>query len=321
MKIAVVALLVGVLTLSLLSPLALGHSPSEGEGMEDEFESATRRVEIDEMEGEVEVRSVGADGDRIRMRLRADEAELRFDFLTAETNLTEVQLELEFEAVLEYMDENGNGRFDKGETVLQEFRVRDMAFSGPVIEQVSDGSRIEVTYEASGFTLGLVFWVFGNETLVNGTLVRPTEVKFDIHVTDYPFQEEDSNLAVVFDLKTEVEPEMNSEATLESLEAISGQYEGFFRWSTTAEVDGEVVDVNSTVIEVETEVNGEFEVERTIALSYPQGSAIVHDPWIGVARAPPASGMDPLVLTGVLAAVIAGSVGIAVLLARRRGEA
>jgi hypothetical protein len=320
MRVAVVVLLVGILVVSLASPLVRGHSPSEGEGMDDGFESASRRVEIDEMGGEVEVRSIGADGDRIRMRLRADEAELRFDFLTAETNLTEVQLELEFEDILEYVDEDGNGRFDKGEDILQEFKVRDMAFRGPVVEQVSDGSRIEVTYEASGFALGLVFWVFGNETLVNGTLVRPTEVKFDIHVTGFPFQAEDSNLAVVFDLKTEVEPEMNTGATLESLEAVGSQYEGFFRWSTTAEVDGQTVEVNSTVIDVETEVDDEFEVERRIALSYPQGSLIIHDPWIGIARAP-VSGVNQLVIVGVLAAVIIGSLGIAVLLARRRGEA
>lgn len=311
--------------LSLLAPLVAGQETSEGEDgsdqMDEEFESASRRVEVDELEGEVEVRSVGADGDRIRMRIRADEAELRLDFRTPETNFTEVELELEFRSIREYLDENGDGRFDKGETVVQDFRVDDMPFSGPVIEDVPDGSRIELTYETSGFTFRLIFWVFGNQTILNGTLVKPTEVKFDLAVQDFPFEREDSNLAVIFKLETEVEPRMSSEADQEMLEALSGRYEGFFRWSTVAEVDGRTVDVNSTVIKVETEIGGEFEVERTIALSYPQGSSVVHDPVVGIAMATTGMEMGLLGLMIIVVTVVLISVGVAIWLASRHREA
>ncbi|MCJ2519851.1 MAG: hypothetical protein LN412_02740, partial [Candidatus Thermoplasmatota archaeon] len=66
------------------------------------------------------------------------------------------------------------------------------------------------------------------------------------------------------------------------------RYEGFFGWSKMAEVDGDPAQVNSTVSNVETELEpeGDLEVERTIVLSYPRGEEILHDPVLGVSAVP-----------------------------------
>ncbi len=326
MKYVSTAVLAAFLLLSVLGPLA-AVAEDGSDASEQEFESASRRVEVDELEGELEVRSIGTDGDRIRMRLRGDEAELRFDFFTPETNSTEVQLQLTFESLWEYLDENGNGRFDSGERIVQDIRVDDMPFVGPSTEPFSGGTRIELEYSLADLDFQLVFWVFENETDLNGTLVRPTEVKFDITLRDFPFAREDSGLAVVMELKTEVEPRMSSNTTQETLQAVSVRFEGFFGWSRTAEVDGETVPVNSTVLKVETEVETgsevEFEVERTVALAYPSGSLLVHDPVVGVTRVAEDTGLTGLGSTSYVIYGAAAAIGLAtviLLLLRRRRQ-
>lgn len=317
-------LVAGLLLASLLTPLALGLAgASEGdetELAEDEL-SDERVVEVEDRGDEIEMRSLGPEGDRVRMRIRADEGEVRFDFRPPGANATEIQLELEFEALVEYLDGNHNGRLDANETEVQEVRVDDLAFAPPAVEAVDGGMRLELAYTRGDLVFRLVFWAFGNETVLNGTLVKPTEVKFDIYVERFPFEREDSGLAVLLDLKTEVEPRHATNATVESLAATAGEYEAFFGWSTSAEVDGRTVPVNATVLEVETELeDDEFEVERSVALAYPQGIVIVHHPVLGIAPAA-AGGFGLGTTTSLLAygaMAVAAALVVLYLVARRR---
>ncbi len=320
-----------VLLLSALAPLAIAaEGPGGGSGSDDEltteaeaqedaqndegdeFEDAPRALEVDEEDDAFEIRSFGADGDRIRVRFEARDGELRLDFVVPESGATEIQLEVAFEAVLEFVDGNGDGRFDLGEQVIQRFDVDDMPFNAPILEDLDEGHRIEVTY-VSSFTLRLVFYVFPTETMVNGTLVKPTQVKFDIGIEGFPFTQGDTYLAVETKLKTEVEPAFGTSPTIEELKAIGDRYEGFFSWSTTADVDGTPSPVNSTVVKVETELESEatmeFEVERIIVLVYPQGEQVLHDPLVGVAIAPILGSILSLINPLVYAVMI----GIAVL--------
>ncbi len=337
MKAIKVAILAMVLLLSVLGPLASAQEALEnddgngdvGQGdeqeEEDEFESASREVEVETDDDAFEMRSFGEDGDRIRLRFEAPDAELRLDFVILDTNLTEVQLEIAFEAVMEFVDANGNGAYDLGETVVQQFRVDDMSFEVLTPEYLVDGNKIAVEY-TSEFTFRLTFWIFGNETLLNGTLVKPTHVKFDIGIEGFPFEMENSSLAVQMELKTEVDPTMdaNASTSLEELQAIAERYAGFFRWSTMAEVDGVLRPVNSTVVKVESEVDSqateELEVKRIIVLAYPQGEIILHDPVVGITLARLPGAIVSLLSTfayglmlGVSALFVVGT-----LLARRR---
>jgi hypothetical protein len=317
------------LLLLTLAPVALAaEGPgSEGEATEDdetdEFEDAPRALEIDEEEDAFEIRSFGTEGDRIRVRFEAEDGELRLDFVVPGSTDTELQLEIAFEAVMEFLDEDGDGRFDVGERVVQRAEVKDLPFEAPILEGLDDGHRIEVTYNAS-FTFRLVFFVFPTETRVNGTLVKPTEVKFDIAIDNFPFAEEDTYLAVAMKLKTEVEPAFGTSPSMEELVAIAEEYESFFRWSSSADVDGRSSPVNSTVVKVETELETgnatEFEVERTIILAYPQGEQVLHDPLVGVAISQALGSIlsliDPLVFGVMVAAAVLFV--LATILVRRR---
>ncbi len=328
------AILAMVLLLSTFAPLAiaaegpgggLGSDDSEQTELEqqsdgsddgdDAFEDAPRTVEVEEENDGFEIRSFGAQGDRIRVRFEAEDGELRLDFVVPESGQTEVQLEIAFEEVMEFLDEDGNGRFNLGERVVQRFEVDDLSFDAPILEDFDGGHRIEVTY-VSSFTFRLVFYVFPTQTMLNGTLVKPTQVKFDIGVDGFPFAQADTYLAIEMKLKTEVEPAFGTSPTLEELEAIGERYEGFFQWSSTADVDGTPSPVNSTLVKVETELESnattELEVERTIVLVYPQGEQVLHDPIVGIAIVP-ALGSILSLINPLVYAVVIGAAALLVL--------
>ncbi len=341
-----VATLAIVLLVSTLAPLAVAAQGPGGDSRSDEleltdemeaqenvsddeddaFEDAPRSLEVDEEDDAFEIRSFGAQGDRIRVRFEARDGDLRLDFVVPESGATEIQLEVAFEAVLEFVDGNGDGRFDLGEQVVQRFDVDDMPFNVPILEGLDEGHRIEVSY-VSSFTLRLVFYVFPTETMVNGTLVKPTQVKFDIGIDGFPLMQEDTFLAVETKLKTEVEPAFGTSPTVEELEAIGERYKGFFRWSSTADVDGITSPVNSTLVKVETELESnattELEVERTIVLVYPQGEQVLHDPIVGVAIVPALGSIltliNPLVYAVMIGVAVLFVVGT-ILLRRRRAS-
>lgn len=284
----------GIIAIAILLSLlgGAGHrATANGDGHDEEFEEMPRDVDVEVTEDEVEFRSSGAEGDSLRIRFRPEEGELRLEFLEPENATTEVQMKLTLEDLMEFVDEDGDGIFDVGERVIQTLEVREMLFELHPLERLENGYTITVEYFIleTDLIFGLTFWIFGNTTLHEGVLIHPTEVKFDVSVSFFPFKEDLTSVALVVDTETEVEPRANFTGTEVELKAIGEKYEGFFRWSKTAFVDGEEVSVGSAIIEAETEFEdgiSELEVERTVVLSYPQGEKILHDPLLGVAAIP-----------------------------------
>lgn len=257
------------------------------------FDEGSRILEgpdIYEEDGRFEVRSIGADGNRIRTEFRAREGELRLDFTQPDNTTAEVQLTLIFEALVEFVDEDGDG-FDFGEEV-QTFEIDQMAFDGPsVVELPTGGYQISVSYPLpqSESRLGIVFWVFENVTKLNETAVNPTEVKFDVTLSFFPFVAQESVVALMVKLKTELEPRLNLTESLAELEAAGERYQGFFKWSKSALVDGQPTEVTATVLKSEIEFEAqEIGFERTVFLAYERGQQIVHDPFVGVSLVPEA---------------------------------
>ncbi len=121
------AILSMVILLSILGSSISAQESSEERGLSSEgeegFESEPREVRVDQLDGGFEIRTVGIDGDRIRLEFRADAGEMRLDFTLPENNSIEVQLRLTIESLMEYMDVNEDGIFDRRDEVVQNFRV------------------------------------------------------------------------------------------------------------------------------------------------------------------------------------------------------
>lgn len=283
---------------------------AEDEGEEDEREEERSiELEIDGKDVKIELeRETEPREDEVEMRWKAEEATFELAYESEnETQETEDELEAVFGALAEYRDENDNGRYDAGEEIVSgwalgdefededEIGLEDRAeWDNPSIDDVSrdgkDGKRITTTAQLGGSgELTLRFLVFGDFVDLNGTSLSPTGAKIDIVVEDYGYQANGTDLALF--LETETKREFEQDVDDDDDETgVSARDPGnetaprlVFTWKDQAEIDGQMRDVATTVLEEETETESddeeaEHETERSFVLSYPRGEEIVHDP-------------------------------------------
>lgn len=301
MRVLPMALVGAVLLLSIWSPVS-AHPSVRQVSNDDDFGDQPRTVQVEPEEDRFEIRSFGVGEDEIRVRFRADDGELRLEFRDVNGTL-EVELQLTFDALWEYVPEVVGAPLGVGDEVVQRIEWNDLVFNPVTWEEVEDGYvlRVEYSLPETDFSLALTFWVFQTGGEVEGVPIRPSEVKFDVEVSLFPFERSDSALALLLTLETEVEPKMNLTGTQGELDAVGERYEGFFRWAANVTADGVQAQVGSTILALETESNteggGEFEVERTVVLSYPRADSLVHDPVVGISQVPllppPSNGGGP----------------------------
>ncbi|KXB02938.1 hypothetical protein AKJ45_03015 [candidate division MSBL1 archaeon SCGC-AAA261F19] len=160
----------------------------------------------------------------------------------------------------------------------------------------------------------------GKPIIAKGENVMPNEVKIDIEITNFPYRENDSKLALKTELESELEVEEQKreieDTDEEEVQITSGNYGGFFSWKKTAQVDGVSKPVKSTNIFDDPE-----EGDRELYLIYEHGDSIVHDPKIGVRGALGGVAAEINWATVIGAAIVAALVAIIVtsLMLRKKG--
>jgi len=180
--------------------------------------------------------------------------------------------------LVEYTDENGNGVYDEDEDV-QTINLTEIAFSYPTVNQITsadneEGYKIESHSQNADFDFQIVAYAFPKHAVIEESTVNPTEIKIDIVINGFPYQEDSSVLALLIRADSEMEMETRTLNEEEDIEIESDTAAGYFSWSDEVMVDGVQKTVNSTVINTEE--------GALIALSYPHGTEIVHDPRLGV---------------------------------------
>jgi hypothetical protein len=164
-------------------------------------------------------------------------------------------------------------------------------------KQLSDNDEtinlVSLQTEDDVFKMNLYF--SNNFSNINNQILTPSEVKIDFIINNFPFDEEDTHLA----LRSILETEHQTELKVESFDEMNGFSEnesvldinsmnngGFFSWAETVMVDGVVKLVNSTIKTQTEETISENEKNSNqvsnIYFSYPRGGKIVHDPKLGV---------------------------------------
>ncbi len=270
---------------------------------DDDFRREEREVKVELEDDEVTIKLESKTQERkdeVKVRFQGREAQLKVSFEKEAAEGEEVEMRITFRRVVEFNDTDGDGAFSPiGDEMVQAFAVEQLTLTRlslePFVIDGSEGRRVDVSYAFPGFensTFGLVFWIFGNFTFLNGVPVAPSEVKIDILLTNFPFREDNSSVAVDLMVKTEFEVEAGTVPSLDEVIARGEEFAAFFRWAPNATVDGQDVDVGSTIVreslEAERELGeAEFEKKVHLFLAYPRGEAIVHDPTVGVMAIPP----------------------------------
>lgn len=219
------------------------------------------------------------------------------------------QFSLSIEQLIEYNDLNKNGHYDKTDSIVSSFNLSTLPFSNMTYtnKTTNDGTLFtSVETHTLDNLFSITSYVVSEKTSLFNTTITQKEVKIDFTITDYPFVNQTSQLALITHVQTPffvsaeqvTSDEKQGIAMQESgLNISSLNHSGFFTWSNEVIVDNETHPVQVTVVS-ETEQtfsgdNQETATQTQIIFSYPRGEIIVHDPKVGVIE-----------LAGILPAVL-----------------
>jgi len=274
--------------------------------------------ESDNVECEEEVES---DGDK--------ESEINIECSEYdESILYELECEVIFRGLYEFVDLNDNGVYDhEVDQFIEDYGIN--SFQPIVYTPLNITSNSTLHYVLLNTTDGVFathIYFVEEFVVVNDTLITPTQVKIDIEITNYNYSHDSSQLSLYTKLraeeqyqeKEETEDEKKGYATEEKEVSItSGAYLGIFSWKETAIVDGVEMDVLTNIID-----DGEDQYRQRLFMNYPRGNHIYHDPKIGISyiglieQLPPS--ILPYILTGTVISVIGISIIAVVILRKRR---
>jgi len=320
-------LVLGVLCFSFVTGMASATAPTiqssndqDNDGFDDEIEEANERViEISTSSNQIEIESSSENSareDSIELEIVYNEEGISIELSyesEIEENETEYEYEMEvgvsFKKIIEYIDIDGNGLYEKEiDTKKQEYLIDNTELKSISSEQISNDTRlhyIEIGTVDNVFTVHI--YVVEEFTIVNQTLVTPTQTKFDIEINNFNYLDSNSRLALYSRLEYENEYEIEEETEDEEegysedekgIETQSGKYIGGFTWKESALVDG----VSMPVLTGEIEIDDENSTLRKIYLNYPHGTEIYHDPKIGIFFA---SLSDPFPMSILMVGIVA----------------
>ncbi len=279
-----------MLLLGLL--LALTISPTTAIGQEDnDDEDDTREVTIEISEQEATIKSeketdTGKDEFEATIDVNSD-PEIKFDYkVEGGDNTVNEELKVVLNEIIEFIDEDSGGTYDENDTVVQVYELSDIGFDDLAYvtnDLGDDGTEHVITATTNDEVFSFVTHVTECFTQINGTNVKPTQLKIDYMINDFPYQETDSKLALFNmvesssrELNTaDISPDEADGTASEPEESITDGIATYFAWSTVATIDGTETDVLSSYGE-------STATEEKLYLNYEHGNEIIHDPKLGI---------------------------------------
>ncbi|KKL47003.1 hypothetical protein LCGC14_2339920, partial [marine sediment metagenome] len=310
----------------------------DDDGVDDDFEEENKRdIEIEIGEDEFQIESDLRHGDvkdSIRLKVTYDEGgvgvkitykeELESAGVNESQSGFELEFKVEFREIIEFLDLNGNGMYDKStDQLVQEYDLnsfQDIVYTTSSISNDTTLHYLIINTTDGVFALHIFF--VEEFVIVNGTFVAPTQSKIDIEISNFNYLNESSQLALYIKLESggeykeddETDDEEDGNATEEDGVVVeSNGLSGIFTWKETALIDGVVKNVSSNALEVD----DEDELEQKLILSYPRGNHIYHDPKVGITIGGASTSSIPFGLTGVIVSVVV-VVSVAVVLIKKR---
>ncbi|WP_457555789.1 hypothetical protein [Candidatus Pyrohabitans sp.] len=193
----------------------------------------------------------------------------------------EAEIRVTFEALVEFVDKNGDGGFTREtDEVIQEIPLGDrgtVIYGRPALEKLttggSQGYKLTaggVTPEGAGFEVSGI--LFSTPATYGAESLSPTEMKVLVRIWNFPFEEEDSRVA----LRAKVYSEKGVEADGSYFYTESETSLVYFDWLGTVTSDGSAASAAVT--------SALSDDEWLVFVAYPRGGEVVHDPIAGVVQ-------------------------------------
>jgi hypothetical protein len=290
----IVFLICTILVMSIFSPTALAsEDDSDDDGIDDDTEEHNERgVHIDFELYEIELKSVLLSGDthhEIEIELDSvDEIKVQMEFSKFNnTPEPEIEVSVEFREIIEFVDSNENGIYDSGDEDVSVYDLREADYNEIeyATRTTSDGETEHIlTAQTSDGVFKVVVHAVGSFAVIESGTLSPSEIKIDLIIQNFPYEEDNSQLALFSKLETEEEYEEEHEGEdhidddsddEHKVILTAADAEGYFTWADNADVDGVDTPVSSST---ETEEDGDLK----LYFVYERGTAINHDPKLGV---------------------------------------
>jgi hypothetical protein len=277
-----------VLVMSAFATPVVAHDDDD-DGVDDDLEELNERgVHVDIEPYEIEFESVLLNADvyeEIEVEIRSED-KIKVSIERSTHNGTaepEIEAEVEFREIIEFVDSNGNGAYESGDDEISSFDLRDTEYNelDYTTATTADGETEHiVTAQTSNGIFRVVLHAVGDFAVIESGVISPSEIKLDLIIEDYPYEEDNTQLALMAKLETEAEVDLHDddeddeEDDEDELKITAPEAEAFFSWANNATVDGQVTPVYTTIVPDE---NG-----KKIFFAYTRGTSINHDPKLGV---------------------------------------
>lgn len=279
---------------------------NDGEDEEDEFNNIDEDYDgIDDQYEEINKRQiqfeVGATEISIESRLKSGEKQDEIHFVIKiedeirinmeyesdlGTSEIDLELKLKFFTLLEYLDVNLDGIFTKSiDSVVQEIAIESLDFFPISYSTLNNNSLYLFNITSINSLFSVQFYIASEFFMMNNVTNTPTQLKLDIALRNFPFVQNDTQIALGIQFEGENEYELNEETEDEKqgrsqgeseVELFQNNFTGFFSWSESLYVNDLVQKVNISALDISEE-------GTELYFSYPHGSKLLHDPKLGVA--------------------------------------
>lgn len=210
----------------------------------------------------------------------------------------DIDFDVYFNGLIEYLDNNSNGRYDKSDEILTTYSLSnaiyvDLTYSTILSEDNETISVVRTKTIDDQFSI--VLYVTGNYSNLQNQVLSPSEVKMDFIIDQYDFTNPSSYLALDVELHSTHSVQIESDTFNEKqgfaqneneLNISSRSNNCFFSWLEYAHIDNEIKKVNVSVYSTSSQTiineSAQFSKITSVYFTYPQGDNIVHDPKIGV---------------------------------------
>lgn len=223
------------------------------------------------------------------------EPSLKLEYMPS-GNESNVQLSFEIilNKIVEFFDVNNNNRYDHSDEVSSNYKFDSVNFTDLIYynETLPSGESI---VRAGTHTIDNIFsidmMISDNFTPCYKHLISPSEMKIDFVIQNYPYVDNNTQLALLMELVTDHDLDIEEDSFDEkkgfasnetAINISSMNHSGFFSWLNTANIDGVNQSIHASIFKEENFGGNGLELDKYLAISYPRGTQIIHDPKIGV---------------------------------------
>jgi len=267
----------------------------DDDNIDDNFEEFNKRkIEVDLFENEATIQSikVGAEAkDLIRTDIGYGESgvEIQIRYKSELEADFKIIFGIAFRDLIEFIDTDFNGIFDpEVDEKIQNYTLNDfapMSYEKTVIQGNNFLHHLKIQTVSKNFTLDLYF--AEEFTVVENSLITPTQAKIDIKILNFNYINESSKIALYTSLDSETsfqrhnvteDEEIGYAEKEQNIATIQNEFTGFYSWNEIGIID----EISQNIVVSEILQDGVHENDKKLYFCYSRGEKIYHTSKIGI---------------------------------------